>query len=234
MWRRIIHVRGFTLIELLVVIAIIAILASMLLPALNKARNVAKAISCASKIKSLMTAEHSYSNDYDDYMAPSGLPAGVNWRTCLSPYLSVTASNLDYSASKTYCKPFICDASGSENINIYAGTNYTRATRLGYSTTPAIPAGYELRRRSKCRNTSAMGIMTDFGTVNKLVAYDDFWTLTSIQSYFGLGTHDGGLNVGYVDGHVDKLDRKIVVSVEQLQPVLSVNYSSCSRAINGW
>ena len=77
--------KKFTLIELLVVIAIIAILASMLLPSLNKAKQTARQIQCVSQMKTLGNIFLMYSNDFDGCMVPPRVPPYGMWVHALLP-----------------------------------------------------------------------------------------------------------------------------------------------------
>jgi prepilin-type N-terminal cleavage/methylation domain-containing protein/prepilin-type processing-associated H-X9-DG protein len=87
--------RGFTLVELLVVIGIIALLISMLLPSLNRARESAKSVACLSQLRQIGSASALYVNEYRGYLVPShvlpGTPDGDRVHQFLKKYVPNTA-----------------------------------------------------------------------------------------------------------------------------------------------
>jgi prepilin-type N-terminal cleavage/methylation domain-containing protein len=136
--------RAFTLLELLCVIAIIAILASLLLPALTQAKARAKRIGCVSNLRQLGLAFHSFAQDHDG-LFPAMVPAalggyqeitntlGLGWRGYMTCSCCILALSNDLPTPRILVCPSDTFSVPAANFNAFKSTNISdRSTNLSY------------------------------------------------------------------------------------------------------
>ena len=218
--------KSFTLIELLVVIAIIAILAAMLMPALQQARARGQAISCASQMKQVGTAMQTYINDNNGWGPVFDLPR--KWDTNIAALLE---GYLGYSKEKGVKMPvFVCpglpfpewikawrgdgkNPTNGEWVYNVSGAFYTPNRHLGYNH-DGNPAGYWsfLQKVEKFRNPSSFVAMVEPNGVRQSDGgfkgnFAFIWRdeATVANQIMGLSHHNGGANFLFLDGRVADL-----------------------------
>ena len=196
----------FTLVEMLVAIAVIAILVSLLLPALSKARASAYRVDCIGKESQILRLVQNYHDDNHDYLPPSldytqsivppAPPLNTWWHYRLLSYLSENSLGKLFACQGTPKRTLIYNYACNEKLmgRIKAdGTVYqTYGIKLNSLKLPSMTFLI-------MDGVSGIGVISSINNLNSSLP-----AACSVEF-----AHQAGLNAGYIDGHVKWLKRPV-------------------------